>query len=449
MPSKSDIPFAGDFSPNEVDLAEVLDLAVANAGNREALNAAVRARYYEHRPIPDKQKKTLAYNVTLGMEKYGLMEKDASLTDIGRELWEGRSDPAAMHKRFAQHILLHLPGATLVECLRDMHVAGEPITLVTVRQALLDRGVHTPTANKHISLMRLWLEKAGLFRSQWGIHTAVYEELLGLTEPEIEALARVEPPQRAVLKMLAALGLGPVNSSDLRKATEKAYGVSLNEKQFPKDVLYPLRDHGFVTLVGGKAKPFTVTPTPKLNDEVTIPLLDQLAGGLDPRLRELLTLPLPDIVVSLDSTSGYEKGLALEALGFKMLRTVGLDYRFTRYRPESGGRFEVDLLFDSSRLAYSRWQVQCKNTSAVHLDDLAKEVGLTYYLLSSVIVTITRGTIGAEARRYAIDVMKKTNLAIVMIDGEDVAEIVDNPLSIFDVLNREAASALELKPLAT
>ena len=131
--SRSDIAFAGDFSPNEVDLTEILGLANANAGNRDRLTAAVRARYYEHRLIPDKQKKTLGYNVTLGMEKYGLIEKDGTLTVIGKELWECRSDPAAMHKRFAQHILLHLPGATLVECLRDMHAAGEPITLVTVR----------------------------------------------------------------------------------------------------------------------------------------------------------------------------------------------------------------------------------------------------------------------------------------------------------------------------
>jgi hypothetical protein len=81
------------------------------------------------------------------------------------------------------------------------------------------------------------------------------------------------------------------------------------------------------------------------------------------------------------------------------------------------------------------------------VDDVAKEVGLTYYLLSNVIVMLTRGVIGEDARRYANDAMRKTSLAIVLRDGADVAEIVARPLVVLDVLEREAAYALELKPL--
>jgi site-specific DNA-methyltransferase (cytosine-N4-specific) len=36
---------------------------------------------------------------------------------------------------------------------------------------------------------------------------------------------------------------------------------------------------------------------------------------------------------------------------------------------------EVDFIFRSQRLVFSRWQVQCKNTAKVSLDDVAKEVG--------------------------------------------------------------------------
>ena len=85
-------------------------------------------------------------------------------------------------------------------------------------------------------------------------------------------------------------------------------------------------------------------------------------------------------------------------------------------------------MFDSTRLAYSRWQIQCKNTAAVDLDDVAKEVGLVYRLLSNVIVIIT---VGNEARGYAVDVMQKTGLAIVLIDGEDVKRILKYPLAIY------------------
>jgi len=238
-----------------------------------------------------------------------------------------------------------------------------------------------------------------------------------------------------------------VDSSKLRQAAEKAYSVSLNEKTFPK-VLNPLVGHGFLSFkaAGGKSAP--VTPLPRLLKDITVPLIEQYGTGLPSKLRILLRRPLSDIVIALDSTSGYEKGLALEALGFKIMRSIGLDYRETRFRPRVGGRFEVHLLFDSQRLAYSRWQIQCKNTSAVDLDDVAKEVGLVYRLLSNVIVILTRGRIGNEARRYAVDVMQKTGLAIVLIDGDDVKRIIATPLAIYEVLDREAAFAMSVKPLA-
>jgi len=68
------------------------------------------------------------------------------------------------------------------------------------------------------------------------------------------------------------------------------------------------------------------------------------------------------------------RGLALEALAFKLMRIIDLDYVATRLRGNATGGAEVDLLFESSRLVFSRWQVQCKNTSRVTLDDVAKEV---------------------------------------------------------------------------
>jgi hypothetical protein len=382
------------------------------------------------------------------MAAYGVIDDHARLTELGKELYRVRNVEKTLYRTFAKHLLLKVSGVVLIDTLRDMQRAGETPTLPSIREALEERGVHTSTAGKSISLLRAWLAKAGLFRSQWVPNSSVYFNLLGKTEPEIAALATLTGGQKAVLRMLAALGPGHYDSSDLRKNTEKAYTVRLNEKQFPNDVLYKLRDLNYVKLSkkGGRGWTLDVEPTIQLEADVTIPLLDQL-GGLDPTLRSLIRLSLNDIVAKLDADK-HEKGLALEALGFKLMRIIGLSYMDTRFHPKPG-RFEVDLLFDSDRLAYSRWQIQCKNTDRVSVDDVAKEVGLTYYLLSSVILILTRGIIGEDARRYSIDVMRKTNLAIVLIDGTDVAEIVADPLAIFDVLDREAAFAVELKPLHT
>jgi Restriction endonuclease len=442
---KSDLPFAGNFSPEEVDLADVLTFAANAGGDRKALESAIRESYYERESTPPAQRLKLAYNVALGMGKYGLIEKDATLTPLGEELLMLADDPVSMYRRFAKHILVELPGTLLLDAVRDMRAAGEPITLSSLRQALLDRDVHTPRANKHMSLMRLWLDKAGVTTKAWQINEKLYAEIVGVSQTELDALVGLSTEQRAVLKVLAEVGT-TVDSSELRVATERAFPVKLNEKAFSR-LLKPLADAGFLSFqpAGGKSAP--VKPEPRLLKDVTGPLLDQYGRGLPAKLRTLLRRPLADIVAALDSTSGYEKGLALEALGFKMMRSIGLDYRDTRFRPKQGGRFEVDLLFDTQRLAYSRWQIQCKNTARVDLDDVAKEVGLVFRLLSNVIVIITRGTVGNEARRYATDVMQKTSLAIVLIDGSDVGEIVKNSLVLYEILAREAAFAMGVKPI--
>ena len=119
----------------------------------------------------------------------------------------------------------------------------------------------------------------------------------------------------------------------------------------------------------------------------------------------------------------------------------------TRLRGKATGGAEVDIIFESTRLVYSRWQIQCKNTAAVSLDDVAKEVGLTHFIKSNAIVMTTTGKIGNEARRYANKIMADSNIAIVMIDGKDLEIINNNPPSIIKIFEREAKHAMKLKEL--
>ncbi|MBW7927304.1 MAG: restriction endonuclease, partial [Fimbriimonadaceae bacterium] len=149
----------------------------------------------------------------------------------------------------------------------------------------------------------------------------------------------------------------------------------------------------------------------------------------------------------LESGDRHIAGLALEALGFKLMRLLDMDYVATRLRGSATGGAEVDLIFHSTRLIYSRWQVQCKNTARVSLDDIAKEVGLTHFLKSTVIVMVTTGEIGAEARRYAGKIMSDSNLAIVMVNGADLAAINQSPSQIVAIFQREAEKAMKLKTL--
>ena len=161
----------------------------------------------------------------------------------------------------------------------------------------------------------------------------------------------------------------------------------------------------------------------------------------------MLTKSFEEILNDIHSENTYKKGIALEALAFKILRILGLDYLATRVRAEATGGNEVDLLFHSDRLVYSRWQIQCKNTTNVSIDYVAREVGLTQILYSNVIVLITTGTVSPKAKQYANHIMKNSNLSIVFVDKDDIVAISKDPVSIVDIFDREAKKTMQLKRL--
>ena len=311
-----------------------------------------------------------------------------------------------------------------------------------------------PRGGKHMSTMRLRLEKAGVIVSGYRVDPERLNEILGLSVEEFEQLATLSEEQRAYVKALANVGGGgPHLSNDIERLAASTYGVAFNEKNLPKQVLYPLRDAEYITLErgtgeGGRgAKPFLVTATDKLAADVITPLIEQLEQQTHADIRPLLRKPLKEIRRELVSRNRHIRGLALEALAFKLLRLIDLDYVRTRLRGSATGGAEVDLIFESTRLIFSRWQIQCKNTGRVSLDDVAKEVGLTHLLKSNAIVMVSTGEIGREARRYANKIMTDSNLCIIMVDKHDLALIESRPAAIVQVFTREARNAMDLKKL--
>ena len=453
--TQSDLPFGSEFSPAQIDLPVLLELAHEHAADWKAFEVAVRDRYFAENKTSDYNKGKLANNTKLSMRAYGLIgEKDATLTETGLALYGIRADDAALYESFARHILKDRQGMNFVQCLLDMWAAGEEIDLNELRRWLDERGINVPRGGKHMSTMRLWLEKAGVFVSGYRINQVRLNEVLGLNVEEFEVLATLSPEQKAYLKALANIGgSGPHLSNDIEHLAASTYGVRFNEKNLPKQVLYPLRDAQYITLERGTkqsgrgAKPFLVTATNKLAADIITPLIEQLEKQTQADLRPLLRKPLKEIREELDSEDRHTRGLALEALAFKLMRLIDLTYVATRLRGSATGGAEVDLIFESARLVFSRWQVQCKNTARVSLDDVAKEVGLTHFLKSNAIVMVSTGEIGNEARRYSNKIMADSNLCIVMLDKSDLGLIESSPAAIVDVFTREARHAMDLKRL--
>lgn len=457
MPIKrSDLPFGSEFSPAQIDLREVLEIAKNTEGDWRAFEDGVRATYFEGYKTSDYNRGKLANNTRLGMIAYGIVDREGHLTELGNHLWDLREDESRLYEVLARHILLNLKGMTVVQCLSDIEAAGETATLIILRQWLGERGVHFPRGGRHPSTMRAWLEKAGIFHpSSWRVNQARLKEVASVDTSDFDALASLSPEQRAFLRTLVNITEpGPFQSNQLEKLASATYGIRFNEKNLAKDVLYPLEKAGYISLTRGTkaegrgAKPFSVEPTEDLKREFLEPLLDQLAHQIGMEVLPLLRRPLGEIIAELDVNDRHRRGLALEALAFKLTRLLDLEYVGTRLRGTVTGGAEVDLVVQSARLIFSRWQIQCKNVSGgVTLDDVAKEVGLTHMLKSNVVMVVSTGRIGPQARRYANRVMQQTNLQIALLSGEDLAEIVQNPTRILDVLNREASHALQLKAL--
>ena len=187
--------------------------------------------------------------------------------------------------------------------------------------------------------------------------------------------------------------------------------------------------------------------TDKTQAELIGPLLDALDRQIGVELRPMLRKSIAEILQDVKSEDRYAKGLALEALAFHLMRLVDLQYVSTRLRGAATGGAEVDLIFEGARLLFSRWQIQCKNTGTVSLDDVAKEVGLTFQLKSNVVMVVSTGDLSNEARQYAQTVMQTSNIDIVLLDSHDLTRIAVNPTLIGDTLNREAKRAMRIKEL--
>lgn len=454
----SDLPFGSEFSPSQIFLPKLLELVKENEGDPKALEARILAEWFSQHAATSEDEAAgsynrakLANNCKLGLIAYGLIDRDARFTPVGDSLHGVRGDEAMLYDALARHILLNLHGMTLVQCLQDMVAAGDEVTLDSLRVALAERNIHFPRGGKHPSMMRLWLAKAGVIvGSRWQVNPIRLRAVLGTDPSEFPLLARFTAQQKAFLLALANTGItAPQQANEIARLAEATYGVRFPDKSLPKEVLNALVASGYIeatkTTGGRGAKPFMVKPTEKVQVDVIGPLLDQLKNQLDPKLLDLLTKPLSLILDEVIAEDKYVAGLGLEALAFKLMRTLGMDYTATRLRASATGGAEVDLIFHSARLVYSRWQVQCKNTARVSLDDVAKEVGLTHFLKSNVIVMVTTGDIGGEARRYANKIMTDSNLAIVMIDRADLEAVKLNPAYLVDAFRREAEHAMLLK----
>jgi Restriction endonuclease len=457
-PSAKSFPFAAEFAPNIIDLDWLLKTLLESAGDYDALLSAIHSQYFTKyaakQEDPQKRlsvQKTLAMNVLLGARSYGLLDEQWGLTSLARELVA--ESGARRYTRFAKHILENKYGLELLKIIGDLNTRGIKPTKKAIADQLDRAGFSRTTNSTAEAKLRHWLEKAGVVDKRFQINEALLRELLGVDTEAAEELSNLTEEQQQFLRAATKLTLDGqwVPATEARRYATSILGAVITEDQLYRRVVQPLVSACFlehrVARGGRGGKSGEVRAAAELGLSDLERLLSKSQFKVSTSLRAALTRPLAAIVADLESPDKHEKGIALEALAIRLAQFLDLAPSKWRRRSSETGDAEVDLLVDGIHLVYSRWQIQCKNTSTVHVDDIAKEHGIAQLIRSNVIMMVTTGKFASSVTKYASSVIRETNLSVVLLDKTVLDRFAADggALALIEEVRRQADHAMALK----
>lgn len=451
---KSSFPNSSQFSPTQTPLPDLLMVVKNNQPDRQQIKEAIAQRFFSSSPDPD-----IANNTIYALSEYQLLYKPtddqsyAALTPLGETLVNkvNNGEIQELYEEFARHILLNLKGLDLISCVNDLVSRGALITKATISKELSYRGHHIPNNGTHLNGMRQWLEKAELVEhGKWEANPVILKKLLGeIGYEDLDEYAQLTEGQRAFALAFARLDEDEALSNRVAVYASSLYGVEYPEGGLPQSTLFALQNVGLITChkttTGQGSKPYVVRRTEKLSNKYLEPIFEAIENSIGIQYRKLIRMHYDDILNGLDSGNINIKGLALEALAFYLGRLLDLDFVKWRKRGKETGGAELDVIMEGANLIFSRWQIQCKNSSQATLEDIAKELGLAQIIKTNVIMIVTTGRIGDAARIFAERITSDTNYQVILIHGAHLKRIKTDPTIISDILRSQSEIAMTLK----
>jgi Restriction endonuclease len=424
------LPNMNEFSPGVLgpgSLRHVLELVDHAAGDKESAIAEIE-KLGTIRQTTGIQKRKRAANVLIGMSQCGLVEKaghkvTATLSPLGKKIL-ACATVNETNSEFAKHLLQNCHGLQLIDVVQTVRMRLEPVDVQNIRDELRVRGYAVTENEGNPSKIRAWLEEAGVIDAEWNVDEAILKSLIGATSSTVGAWGALDRPQRVFLEETKLLDLAAggewISVRHIKRICEAKYGRSIfPEGRLREDVIDPLKFAGWIEVGGiGKGRggdSGNVKAEAQLRDLVISLPIDVL-GSMPPDLRSRMSTPLSEILRDLKSADTYKKGLALELLALRLTRDIGLFPVCFRERSNKTQGAEVDLVANGVHLCFSRWLVQCKNAKTVHVDDLAKEVGMAVVLKAHVIVLVTTGNFTKTVTQYANGLASSSALQTVLID---------------------------------
>jgi hypothetical protein len=452
------LPFGGEFSPGQVVLGWLLQTIPASE-SRADLVEKIRAQYFSascegyegERRLLEQGKR--AGNVVIGMRNYGILGEDFRLSPFGLELLAMIETPDQMNQRFAAHILAECYGMDVLTAVANLQGRGVTPSKATLSNELRGMGFALPQATTKPLILLGWLREAGVLGSSgYVIDNGRVAQILGTSDTILSDLDRLSQPERWFLRSLGrcAPESGYIQASDVVRYAQEIYHVRFPEDRWQQALLKPLEDKGWIELERGSAgrgsRSGKVRGTDKFRSEYVRRLLEEDADIIPPEIRAARNKPLTLILEEMNVADTYIRGLALEHLAVRLADWLDLKPKQWRLRSARTGGNEVDVIVEGSRLMFSRWQIQCKNTRQLQTRDLAEEVGVAVILRSQVVVLVTTGRVPNTVYRHARVVNESTAFQVVIIGGDSLKKIAETgPLGLAEFLNDRAAQTMRHK----
>lgn len=436
-------------------LTKLLAVLRQHKGNQKELLAAVAAAFFKDSKTPN----AMARNTLIALKFHGIVDEHAEPTDFGKQLLAVKKEKDA-HAALAKNILLNLGGIHLVQTLREMRTGDIKPTLGSITDELKKRGLDASDNSSDLSGVLGWLREAGVL-NEYVVNEEQLAALVGTSPKTLDALKDLNAAQIAFLRAMVSLSVEDwTPHNKIVQHAEQLYAgqVTYNWKDIDRSILQPLLKGDLIEIRkatkktgdsrGGKAA--DVRPTEKFRKEVSDPILIPLysaAGSKD--IAKIRSYPLAQLVADIRQKKDDNlRGQALEILAIRICQLLDLEFGGLRETDEDiVGGGEVDAFMHSSRLVYSRWQIQCKAADKITYETIAKEVGVSEISLANVIMIVSTGKLTDGAATYRQKMVSKSALNIIVVDGQALDTIVNDPATIVSILKAQADDAMRMKPL--
>ncbi|MBX3022005.1 MAG: restriction endonuclease [Bdellovibrionales bacterium] len=446
----ANFPYGAEFSPDVFDLQKVIALISAASGSSDKLKSLIRTKYWNKPGRSARSSIILSMNTYLSIKSYGLIEETSRSNFIETPLLSSmkmQTSSQGMIDELNRFLIASREGFVFLKILEALKAQDISITMTSINAELTKCGyTNVNSTNKYISTMRAWLSKSNLFKGDsYDVNWANVHSLLGLSGDELEKYLDVTTDQLNFLRALVAIGGSSVPVNAVCQYSRETLNCALPEKNLSTQVIRPLAELGYIGLqkrtAGRGAKPHAVSLKTNAKTKRLLELLGQLQN-LPADLRVAIAFPLKDILVSIDSSDKYKKGVALEHLAIWFTRALGLSFLEWRSRSTDTGGAEVDVLAERRLLTQERWQIQCKNTqSSIGSEVIAREVGLAVASGNDVILIVTTSQFSTNAKSFCRKVHQRSMLKVILLDSDDLVAIKDNPHLVGAIVAQKAVSS--------